>query len=217
VFGVPPNVATCSANSPDWTSYRKVPGVRADFVHDSCDSCTPRCCFVIPEVVNGGWTGWSSCSVSCGSGLQTRSCSNPPASGGGAECQGASSQSCSMPACGSGDPAPGTLQFTRLRTWSKSRLGAHCRIRLVVWSQGRHWSWSLYRCCRCRSCCGLDLETSAGCQAEGDFDCGWVSKCGVRRSVRVQCRDHGFARTVARPRNSLGKSHFMLQITPHHV
>jgi hypothetical protein len=49
--------------------------------------------------VPGGWTAWSPCSVTCGVGIQTRTCTNPAPSGGGASCSGASQQSCTMPAC----------------------------------------------------------------------------------------------------------------------
>ncbi|CAH3040441.1 unnamed protein product, partial [Porites evermanni] len=53
---------------------------------------------VILILVNGGWTlwgVWGSCSQTCGGGSQSRmrSCTNPPPSGGGAKCQGSSSQS----------------------------------------------------------------------------------------------------------------------------
>ncbi|MBF8249616.1 MAG: hypothetical protein HW400_217, partial [Candidatus Levybacteria bacterium] len=53
-------------------------------------SCTP---------VNGGWSGWSACSVPCGGGTQTRTCTNPAPSCGGANCSGSSSQSCNTQAC----------------------------------------------------------------------------------------------------------------------
>ena len=54
--------------------------------------------------INGGWSAWSAwsaCSLSCGGGTQTqtRTCTNPPPSGGGAACVGPSSQSCNTQAC----------------------------------------------------------------------------------------------------------------------
>ena len=49
--------------------------------------------------VNGGWSSWSSCSLSCGGGTQTRTCTNPAPSGGGAPCSGPSSQSCNTHSC----------------------------------------------------------------------------------------------------------------------
>lgn len=44
--------------------------------------------------INGGWTAWSTCSSSCGAGTQTRSCTNPSPSGGGAACVGPTTQAC---------------------------------------------------------------------------------------------------------------------------
>jgi len=49
--------------------------------------------------VNGGWSGWSACSVSCGGGTQTRTCTNPSPSCGGANCTGSSSQPCNTQPC----------------------------------------------------------------------------------------------------------------------
>ena len=62
-------------------------------------SCTPPGGCSVP--VDGGWSAWSACSVTaCGStGTQTRTCSNPYPSNGGADCVGPSSQACSTPAC----------------------------------------------------------------------------------------------------------------------
>jgi len=54
-------------------------------------------CNLEPCKVSGGFTQWSeysACSVTCGKGRQrrTRSCTNPPPSGGGRDCRGATEQ-----------------------------------------------------------------------------------------------------------------------------
>jgi len=71
----------------------------------STSSCT--------QPINGGWSAWSSwgtCSLTCGSGTQTRArtCTNPAPSNGGANCSGSTSenQTCNTQSCtqtGSGD------------------------------------------------------------------------------------------------------------------
>ena len=59
------------------------------------------------------WGPWGGCSVTCGGGSQTRmrSCTNPPPAGGGADCQGSSSQSqsCNTSAC------PGELHSNQIK------------------------------------------------------------------------------------------------------
>lgn len=52
-----------------------------------------------PVAIDGGWSSWSSCSATCGSGTQTRSCTNPLPMNGGATCNGISQQSCSTQSC----------------------------------------------------------------------------------------------------------------------
>jgi hypothetical protein len=49
--------------------------------------------------IDGGWSQWSSCNVTCGGGTQTRDCNNPVPSNGGAQCAGASTQACNTQAC----------------------------------------------------------------------------------------------------------------------
>ena len=53
-------------------------------------SCTP---------INGGWSSWGACSVECGGGTQTRTCTNPSPECGGADCIGSTSQSCNTQPC----------------------------------------------------------------------------------------------------------------------
>lgn len=64
-------------------------------------------CVLTP--VDGGWSAWSSCSVTaCGqTGTQTRTCTNPAPANGGANCVGPSSQPCSTGSCGGGGDGDG--------------------------------------------------------------------------------------------------------------
>ena len=50
-------------------------------------------------LVDGGWNDWGECSKTCGTGSQTRNCTNPIPLNGGAECTGESSQDCNTQGC----------------------------------------------------------------------------------------------------------------------
>jgi len=59
--------------------------------------------------VDGQWSDWSACTLSCVSGseqsIQTRSCTNPPPAFGGKQCHGANMKVCEVPSCAE-PPAP---------------------------------------------------------------------------------------------------------------
>ncbi len=62
--------------------------------------------------IAGGWSAWTTCSTTCGSGTQTRSCTSPAFANGGATCSGLSQQSCNTQSC-TATPIPGGWS-----TWS---------------------------------------------------------------------------------------------------
>jgi Ice-binding-like/Thrombospondin type 1 domain len=73
-------------------------------VTTNADTITVPSCsssVVVPTPINGGWDSWSNCSVTAcdQTGTQTRTCTNPSPSNGGAPCSGNSTQPCSTPAC----------------------------------------------------------------------------------------------------------------------
>ncbi len=53
----------------------------------------------VSVVVNGGWSDWSGCSVECGGGRKTRTCTSPAPANGGAQCSGVSEDTCNPQAC----------------------------------------------------------------------------------------------------------------------
>lgn len=65
------------------------------FTTASCDPIPS-----VPDPINGGWSNWSAQNTQCGySGIQTRTCTNPSPSNGGAYCYGPSTQSYTNTSC----------------------------------------------------------------------------------------------------------------------
>eukprot|EP01134_Creolimax_fragrantissima_P005256 CFRG5256T1 len=53
-------------------------------------------------VVDGNWSEWGQCTVTCDIGIQTRTCTNPAPSNGGKSCPSAAIRTCNPGACGRG-------------------------------------------------------------------------------------------------------------------
>lgn len=61
------------------------------------DSVSSSC--VLPTPVDGGWSAWSTCSLTCGGGTQSRTCTNPAPANGGVNCVGPTTGACNTQAC----------------------------------------------------------------------------------------------------------------------
>ncbi|XP_013378635.1 SCO-spondin [Lingula anatina] len=90
----------------------------ADCVGPSSETrtCNPDACPVPVDGMWSTWSGWTGCSVTCGTGSQSRSrtCTNPPPSNGGADCIGGTTESqiCTL------DPCPIDGGWGSWSTWS---------------------------------------------------------------------------------------------------
>ena len=51
------------------------------------------------STLDGGWSGFGECSVACGGGSQSRSCTEPSRANGGKDCAGDASKACNTQAC----------------------------------------------------------------------------------------------------------------------
>lgn len=87
--------------------------------------CNTQACTSDP--VNGGWTVWGDCSVTCGGGTRTRTCTNPAPANSGDDCVGDLSEDCNTQACEDGTPK---LSFDF--TFAGVRAGSKCVNNKVV-------------------------------------------------------------------------------------
>ena len=101
----------CTGTCPYTGGTRAQRGNTGSFT-DGCGTCsggktcnTSGQCVTVTPRVNGGWSAWGSCGCtssktdSATAGIQYRSCTNPRPSGGGANCSGSSSRSCTTSGC----------------------------------------------------------------------------------------------------------------------
>ena len=89
------------------------------------------CGSVSAPPTNGGWSGWSSCSNSCGSGTQSRTCTNPTPACGGSACSGSSSQAC---VGSSGCTPPAAPAPSSANNYSTSSGAVACNSLSVAWT-----------------------------------------------------------------------------------
>jgi cysteine-rich repeat protein len=69
------------------------------------DGCSSTCQLEQISPINGGWSEWGVCSVTCGGGTQSRTCTNPAPANGGTDCTGEATQSCNTNSCPGGSVA----------------------------------------------------------------------------------------------------------------
>eukprot|EP01134_Creolimax_fragrantissima_P005257 CFRG5257T1 len=71
----------------------------SDFFSNTTETTTESPTETDGVVVDGGWSEWGACSVTCSFGIQTRTCTNPVPQNGGATCPGAGIRTCTEPPC----------------------------------------------------------------------------------------------------------------------
>jgi len=126
-----------------------------------CGCCTP---------VDGGWSDWSSCSVSCGGGTQTRTCDNPAPSCGGADCDGFSTQDCNTQVC--------CICTSDFIDYGECDSTSNCGGDLVTPCECS--SWGIPYCTGGESCSGDDVCI--------DFECAECSP-GSRETINCNTND----------------------------
>jgi len=134
--------------------------------------------------VNGGWSPWGSCSRSCGSGTQTRTCTNPSPANGGSQCPGSSSQICKLeecPDCQDASTAGADYQGQGNETVS----GHPCQM----WSEAADWYGETYRGLPENYCRNPDGEPGVWCFTTAHPEESWemcdVPPCADDRSREV--------------------------------
>jgi len=109
--------------------------------------------------INGGWSSWSKCSVTCGAGTRSRKCTNPPPSNGGADCYGRNRESCNEPAC---------------------RSSGACENKKDSWSFcSTSYCYDYKKYCE-KTCCCVDTSTSCS---------SYKHRCSSSKYVQMVCKE----------------------------
>jgi hypothetical protein len=138
-------------------------------------------------MIDGGWSTWSQCDASC---IQTRTCTSPTPSSGGAACVGASQQACKTPSCGSatstgtdstsGSNAASTGGNSAASTGSPSGQSVHDP---TVWLG----SYTIASSCdQTQCCCALTSTITASGDSYIVTGTNLAGKCGTSVPASVQ-------------------------------
>ncbi|XP_035685697.1 SCO-spondin-like [Branchiostoma floridae] len=164
----------------------------ADCVGPDQEALVQDCDTGVPCPVDGGWSDWgpwSGCSVTCGSGTQTRdrSCTNPAPAHGGADCVGPDEE---VQDCDTGVPCPVDGEWSDWSPWSGCSVtcgnGTETRDRSCTNPAPAHGG---------TDCVGPDEEvqdcdTGVPCPVDGEWsDWSPWSGCSVTCGSGTQTRD----------------------------
>jgi len=153
-------------------------------------------------LVNGGWSSWSACSVSCGVGVLTRTCTNPAPACGGAGCSGASSMACCI------DQAPQTAPTITSITQPDGGAIIQTRKAIINWTfantgSGCGLSWG-YVCAGnsntfiIRITGGITQNITGVSSAARTYTTGSIFTANASYTVRV-CTENGYGEDCSAP------------------
>ena len=114
-------------------------------------------------VVNGNWSTYGTCSVTCGGETQERTCSNPaPSPNGGAACVGPSTQACNTDACPVVPVDGGWTDFGACSATCGGGIRVRTCTKPVLANGGADCSGANSQACNTEACGNPSTESSTG-------------------------------------------------------